>query len=171
MDCPQPHRKPYPLKLVRELLTTVTTQGSPSDASRASIYRDELDVSLRFTLRHTSRTNLEDYRAEQAPGFIANAEVLPGLGISARYSLWFDAFTDAQARLRPLRSPTLSDNELFNMDADTFGSGSGTFQDIVSDASFGTSELWFQAGTGRNSVGPIFEDGVVVDPKPPRPLA
>jgi len=162
-----PIARPYPLSLVRELLGVIAQDGDEDDCSRALKHLDSLKDSGNLTIRHTSRSDFSAYRAEQAPGFIANAQLLPGLCVSANYSMWINWFSEPGNTLRPLYSTTRSDNELFNMDSDTFGNQFGTYQEIISDVSFGSTDFWLQAGIGRNSVGPIFEDGLVVGPQAP----
>jgi len=167
-----PALQPYPLQMVRRLLSDVAGNraATTADRRRASWLLSQLDDPLHLTLR------LEERRASDAGGPFVKATIEPSLqgmvtswlGGAARFQLMAVRTDDGLA----LPAFSGAREDLVYDDADLDIGGQTLLLRQTSHGSLGigdgAGELLFQAGIGRHRVGPFWHNGIIVGEQAPQ---
>lgn len=159
--------RPYPLPLIDRILEDVVENGSAAEREKAAKYQELLAPGSRF-LHPGAFASVEGKDSDY--GFIG-APFVEGSGrineyLSASYFLGIYGFTDEEG-------------EAFNVPG-TYS----PYPDIIDDTAnvgkvelrpgwtslmaVGKSDMYFQAGLARSSVGPFYDNGPVVGPQAPK---
>ncbi|MCL2719887.1 MAG: hypothetical protein FWD47_00930 [Treponema sp.] len=162
-----PMVRPYPPKLINNLLDQVIANGNTREREQAEKYRDELAPGSRFLNIGTHvfiQGNDEDYNIIAAP-YAEGLFHIRNL-FTASYNLTFFSFTNPNGESFNVPGTYTQYPDLVDDNADI-----GSFrilQNWTSLVAIGSSDIYFQAGLSRSSFGPFYDNGIVVGPQAPR---
>ncbi|MCL2764391.1 MAG: hypothetical protein FWD40_03825 [Treponema sp.] len=161
-----PMVRPYPVKLVNKLLDQVIENGDEIAQEKAAFYRAFFTPKGRALYPGVEAyiQGDEDERSILVSPYAEGAFFIGDL-MNVSYNMSFHAFT--------------KNGEHFNVPGtyspypdlvvDTANIGRFTvLQNWTSLVSFGSSDVYFQAGLSRSSFGPFYDNGVVLGPQAPR---
>jgi hypothetical protein len=159
--------RPYPLPLVDRILDDVIENGSAAEQERAAKYREILAPGSRFLhpgIFGTVEGKNGDYGIIGAPFVEGAARVTDFL--SASYFLGIYGFTDETGGELNVPGTYSPYPDIID---DTANVGAVELRPgWTSLMAVGKSDMYFQAGLARSSVGPFYDNGPVVGPQAPK---
>ncbi len=163
-----PPLKPYPIQLLKKLLTDVEARGDSSDRDRAQAYLAEMSDLIDFhgVAGAAARTDLSSVYGQVTLGGTLQGTILPSLTYSGSLAGVVD--NGPGASLLPEYQRSLVD---YVYDGAVKPLGATAFVPRVSSASsvaFGSDSFYFQAGDIRGSYGPFWGDNAILSPSAPQ---
>jgi len=181
-----PMIRPYPLQVIDKLLEEVVENGDDDAVQRALRYRDALLIGEG---PRNSGTALYAKEGETGSGVMHIGVTGSVEGRDGDTSILAAPFIDATMRLKDWLTGSLSiygyasssvpESGYHNVpgtytpypDMITDNANVGDFmilQNWTSALAIGTSELYFQTGLVRTTIGPLYDNGVIAGPQAPR---
>ena len=163
-----PQLKPYPIQLLKKLLSDVQDKGNPDDAARARAYYADMDGVIHI---HPG-TGLEartDFRNAYLQYTFLGGPFQGSLDPLVSYSTWFAGVAN-NAPGDALEPGPISRSPVDYISDPGVTSIGGVFPrvSLASAASIGSDRFWFQAGDIRGSWGPFWGDNAVLSPMAPQ---
>jgi len=163
-----PQMRPYPIQLLKKLLSDVQDKGDASDAARAREYFSEMDeaIDIHPGIGVELRTDLKSRYWQITFGGPFQGSIDPLIS----YSSWLAGVANNGPgnSLMPEYGRSPVD---YIYDAAVTPLGNTALIPRVSSesaASFGSDRFWFQAGDIRGSWGPFWGENVVLSPSAPQ---
>ncbi len=163
-----PPLRPYPIQVLKKLLTDVQAGGTEADSELAAWYLSNLEGPWNFHLLASAEGRLKGDSLHKNVNLSGNYQgfLLPQLTYSG--SLGVIVVDGSGNEGLPDYGRTTLDFILDNA-VDSFGSSGLTPRvSSLGSASFGTESLYFQAGIMRGSFGPFWGDNAVLSPSSPQ---
>ena len=162
-----PLTRPYPAPLVINILDEVISNGNAGARQKATEYKEMLVRGSRIIhpgfLSHMQGKN-EDYGLIFAP-FAEGHFYLHDL-LTASYSFYVYGITDEDGERFNVPHTYTPYADFIPDDADV---GSIILrQNWTSLVAFGKSDIYIQAGLSRTSVGPFYDNSIIVGPQAPK---
>ena len=162
-----PMVRPYPVKLIDKILEQVILNGDEQAQEKAANYREVLSPGSRSF--HVGghgfiQGNEDEKNIIAAPLFEGLVHI--NEQFNASYNLTFFSFTNSRGEQFVVPGNYTQFPDLVDDLADV-----GKFrilQNWTSLVSYGSSEVYLQAGLSRSSYGPFYDNGIVVGPQAPR---
>ncbi|HET6449822.1 MAG TPA: hypothetical protein VFI08_00870, partial [Spirochaetia bacterium] len=163
-----PQLRPYPIQLLKTLLSTVQDRGTPDDAARAREYYGQIDGEIQFHpgVGAETRTDGNEVYTQLTIGSPFQGTLDPAV----TYSGWLAGVVNnapGDAVLPEYGRSTVD----YITDGGVHPIGSTGFTPRVSSASaaaLGSDTFYFQAGDIRGSWGPFWGDNAVLSPLSPQ---
>lgn len=159
-----PPVRPYPAQLVEEMLTTVAEKGDETSRAAAGKYLAAIQKGARkfhFGVKGLVRGEDKDLAVEGAPTMDALFRFEDWMSASlslAVYGTTRDPGEEIDVEGVYSPYPDLIEDQ-------TKVGPFSVLQNWNSILSLGSSSIYFQAGLNRTSVGPFFDNGIVVGPQ------
>ncbi len=163
-----PPLRPYPIQVLKKLLTDVQAGGTEADSELAARYLSNLEGPWNFHLLASAEGRLKGDSLHKNINLSGNYQgfLLPQLTYSG--SLGVVVIDGSGNEGLPDYGRTNLDFILDNA-VDSFGSSGLTPRvSSLGSAAFGTENLYFQAGILRGSFGPFWGDNAVLSPLSPQ---
>jgi len=163
-----PPLKPYPIQLLKKLLTEVQERGDEHDRALAREYFAEMDelIDIYTVGGSTVRTDVSSWYGQFTLGGTLQGSILPFVTYSG--SLTGVVNNGPGTSLLPEYQRSLVD---YIYDGAVKPLGTTSFIPRVSSASaaaFGSDSFYFQAGDIRGSYGPFWGDNAILSPSAPQ---
>ncbi|MFP4378790.1 MAG: hypothetical protein ACLFP4_17250 [Spirochaetales bacterium] len=155
-----PHLRPYSLQLIRESLAEVLRRGSDSDRRRATFYLEQME-GVELGGGTGQRLGGENYYFWAGPSARLHTDVMENLTLSSALDVYVNNESGNSQVLPAGRYRPID----YHRDAGALtiaGREFAIWQGFRSQLSYGTSDLWIQAGTSRVDYGPFWGNGIVL---------
>ena len=163
-----PQLRPYPIQLLKKLLSDVQDKGNAEDAARARAYYADMDgvIHIHPGTGVEARTDLRNAYLQYT--FIGGP-FQGSLDPLVSYSTWFAGVANNASgdALQPGPIPRSPVDYISDPGVTSIG-GVYPRVSLASAASIGSDRFWFQAGDIRGSWGPFWGDNAVLSPMAPQ---
>jgi len=161
-----PQLRPYPIQLLKTLLSEVQQNGNDSDAARAREYYTDMDgvIHIHPGIGFEARSDLASVYGQLTFGGPFQGSLDPLIS----YSSWLAGIANNAPGGSMLPEYGRSSADYVFDPAVRAIAGYTPHVSSASAASIGTDKLWFQAGDIRGSWGPFWGENTVLSPSAPQ---
>ena len=158
--------RPYPIALIDKILDEVILNGDENARQKASLYRENLAPGSRF-IHFGLMAQMQGKNDEQGLMGAAYAEGLARFTELLSASCYLAEFGFTNEKEQPFNAPGTY-SPYADIISDTANIGGLELRPYwTSLVAIGKSDSYFQAGLARTSVGPFYDNGIVVGPQTP----
>jgi hypothetical protein len=161
-----PSLRPYPVDMLRKILTEAAAAGSVDDSRMARSFLQALGTtSLGPAATMEARLRDSTYYGAYSPGAEAMAAIGDAVMVSGRLNFWLLDGSDSPVEPPGERHATDTTADPAAVTLSVAGRSLYVSLESASVASLGDGTVSVQAGLNRSSFGPFFADGVVIGPQ------